>query len=306
MTRLRSTGTRGIRLVSRTGPLVLAIFFAVTACQVVHGQDAQSDLPAALETAYLPPDTSFAILLRPADLSVVDYAQPVVDAFDGHRDADFVHGDALVIDDESGDVELMWRLPFDLDFIRRIGFLSQPAVFWRRQAYEQLGPFDGRLEFVADCDYWMHAGQRHHFLKVNEFLAVERDHAATARGALSAQVWPELEEVRARYVSLSGAAHDQRVRWHARRFFFFFFFFFYRRLYSTTLLAQSFIPRGFVRGPWGATIASGHLGIQRRRLIARLVPFLGPRLVERYVSPDRFWLTPADRQEVTRLSVVRR
>ena len=34
---------------------------------------------------------------------------------------------------------------------------------------------------MADCDYWMRAGARHRFVKVNEFLAIERNHATTLR-----------------------------------------------------------------------------------------------------------------------------
>ena len=40
-----------------------------------------------------------------------------------------------------------WVLPPDPDYLRRVGFLAQPAVFWRRSAYEQLGPFDESLRY---------------------------------------------------------------------------------------------------------------------------------------------------------------
>ena len=111
--------------------------------------------------------------------------QTVVDAFARHPEADFVFGEALAIDEESGATQPYWMAPFDLDFVRREGFLPQPAVFWRRSAYESVGPFDTRYDYVADCAYWMRAGKDHKFHKVFEFLAIERNHAGTLRESLA-------------------------------------------------------------------------------------------------------------------------
>ena len=78
MTRLKSTGTRRISLVGRFGILLLVSLFVATACRDVRGQAARK----GLEATYLPSDASFAILIRPAELSKAKYAQPVVAAFD--------------------------------------------------------------------------------------------------------------------------------------------------------------------------------------------------------------------------------
>jgi glycosyltransferase involved in cell wall biosynthesis len=217
--------------------------------------------------------------------------ETVVEAFHRHPEASFVYGDILVIEEDTGSTELMWRFPFDLDFLRRTGFLSQPAVFWRRQAFEDVGPFDESLRYVADCDYWMRAGERHRFQKVDEFLAVERSHAGTLREQFGATVWPELRTVRQRYVTLDGPHHEQRMRRHRRRDRF------YRYLYLAIVLGQSLVPRAWRRGPWSRLLRSDSLRVERKRLLVRLIPWAGKRIMPTVVTPSRHWLTQAERRE---------
>jgi glycosyltransferase involved in cell wall biosynthesis len=211
----------------------------------------------------------------------------VVDAFARHTDAGFVYGDALLVDDVTGETDWRFSSPFDLDFIQRVGVLIQPTVFWRRSAFEDVGPFDERLRFVADCDYWMRAGTRHRFVRMGELLAVERNHQGTLREAESSRVWPELARVRARYVTTIGPEHERMMRRHAARSRL------YSRLFRTMLWLQVITPRAFRRGPWRRSLGSGHLVIDRRRLFALLIPRLGSRLSShRFVLPSRYWLEP--------------
>jgi hypothetical protein len=81
MAPLGSRGSRPISLAGRFGILLLAVLFVATACRVAHGQ-AKPAAWKVLETSYLPSDTSFAILVRPAELAKAKYSQPVVAAFD--------------------------------------------------------------------------------------------------------------------------------------------------------------------------------------------------------------------------------
>jgi hypothetical protein len=60
----------------------LAVIIVAGACGGAHGQGNANALPAALATSYIPPDASFALLVRPAELAVPELMQPVVDAFD--------------------------------------------------------------------------------------------------------------------------------------------------------------------------------------------------------------------------------
>jgi glycosyltransferase involved in cell wall biosynthesis len=212
--------------------------------------------------------------------------ETVVRAFRRHPYADFVFGDALSVDDATGSQELYWMLPFDLDDIRRVGFLAQPAVFWHRAAYEATGPFDERLRYVADCEYWMRAGERHRFHKVNEFLAVERNHSSTLRETGNDAVWTELRSVRSRFVDITGWQHRLRTARHRirRRL--------WQRVYWLAFLVQATVPPRLRATAWQRLLAAGGTTVERGRLLARAMPFTGKRLAGRLLAPSRHWLDP--------------
>jgi glycosyltransferase involved in cell wall biosynthesis len=216
----------------------------------------------------------------------------VVQAFERHPEADFVFGDVLAADEATGRLNLYMFPPFHLDYLRRTGFLAQPGVFWRRKAFDAEGPFDTTLRYVADCDYWMRAGVRHRFVKVNEFLAIERNHPDTLREAVGSPLWAELDHVRSRYVTQHGLRHRVRVvlyRWRTKVWV--------RACYLAMGL-QGLLPRRLRRGPWSRVMNSGHFGLSSHRLIFRSLPWLGRvKWLDRkfhgdVVAPSRFWLEP--------------
>lgn len=216
----------------------------------------------------------------------------VVDAFRRHPEAAFVFGDALAIDDRTGIQRMHFAPPFDLDYIRRVGYLAQPTVFWRRAAFESVGPFDETLRYVADCDYWMRAGSKHRFHKINEFLAVERDHPSTLREAVGSPLWAEVEAVRARYVSRTGRDNRIRTRLHGWRL--------KAWIRACTLLLgmQSLVPSAIRRGPWARFLNSSGADLSKWRLFFHAVPWLGRiRRLDRAfqgetLRPSRIWLEP--------------
>jgi glycosyltransferase involved in cell wall biosynthesis len=206
--------------------------------------------------------------LNSDDLYLPWTVELVVKAFQQNPSADFVFGDALAIDEASGRQTLYWMPPFDLDFIRRSGFLAQPTVFWRRRVFDEEGGFDESLRYVADCDYWMRMGDHRTFQKISEFLAIERNHTDTLRAATGNEVWSELDRVRSRYVSLSGEDHDRRVQAQMRRSYIWW------RFYSLGLLLQSLVPRRLRRGPWSRTLGQSTTKVSRLRLLVRALPFV--------------------------------
>jgi hypothetical protein len=120
---------------------------------------------------------------------------------------------------------------------------------------------------VADCDFWMRAGAHRRFVKVNEFLAVERNHAGTLREAVGDPLWEELQAVRSRYVSLSGERHVRLTRRYHERLVW------WGRLYALTLLLQSFVPKGLRIGPWSRALNAGAIHVNRFRFLVHALPF---------------------------------
>ena len=218
----------------------------------------------------------------------------VVDGLTRNPDADAIFGDALTIDDETGVQRASWGWPFNLDFVRRVGFLVQPTVFWRRAVYDDIGPFDDSLRYVADCDYWMRAGSSHTFRKINEFLAVERDHKATFRAAGREELLDELRRVRSRYVTLSGAEHRRAVTRHAIRIRLLY------RAYWILLSVQSMLPVRARRASWRRLLDSDTTTINIRRVAGLFVPRRGPGFGSTLIRPSRFWLEPGGTRDAPR------
>lgn len=225
--------------------------------------------------------------LNSDDLYLPWTVEAVVEAFERYPEADFIYGDALAVDEATGTTEPYWMMPFHLDFVRRFGYLTQPAVFWRRRAYESVGPFDTSLRYLADCEYWMRAGGAHRFQKIHEFLAVERNHTGTLRQSLASEVEAEISQLRGRYVRLSGDRHERMLRWHHIRGRYHF------RLYTLGLLLQSLVPTRVRRGPWRRMLAAG-LRFSRSRAFVSLLPRTGRRVAgDKIFSPATRWLHQA-------------
>lgn len=211
----------------------------------------------------------------------------VVDTFRRHPEIDVVFGEVIDIDDATGTQKFAWALPFDLDYLRRSGYMWQPAVFWRRRVLEREGGFDETLRFVADLEYWLRlGGSSHRFRKVFEFLAVARYHPATLSLMHRPKVLRELDGIRLRHAPRGRAGHRWLARLDGLRRPF------WTRVYWLSYVAQSLLPVRFRRGPWARLLTSGHTSISYLSLLLRPIPGLGRRVAGPLIRPSRYWLHP--------------
>jgi GT2 family glycosyltransferase len=93
-----------------------------------------------------------------------------------------VYGDANHIDEIDAFIEQYPTEAWDLERLKEICFISQPAAFLRRPVVEAHGPLDLSLRYCMDYDYWFRlglAGVR--FAYLPKLLAATRlhDDAAT-------------------------------------------------------------------------------------------------------------------------------
>jgi glycosyltransferase involved in cell wall biosynthesis len=216
--------------------------------------------------------------LNSDDLYLPWTLEVVVEAFRKRPDADLVFGDLLHIDETSGIQRLVWQMPFDLDFVKRVGSLGQPAVFWRRDVYRELGGFDDSLRYVADCDFWIRAGSTHHIAKVNEVLAIDREQAGSLRQAAAAGLDEELASVRSRYVDLAGPSHVRRMRRHRLRTAL------YRRAYEAAFAVQASLPQRLRLHAWRHFLAVPGVSVSLPWLLVSQIPRIGWRYVHRVVN----------------------
>jgi glycosyltransferase involved in cell wall biosynthesis len=208
----------------------------------------------------------------------------VVRRFRDEARADFVYGDVLLWDIESGETQVHWQMPFNLDYIRRSGVLVQPSVFWRREVLDSGGLFDETLRLVADCEYWMRMGARHRFVKMNEFLAVERNHLATLRILGGDAVEAELTNVRSRYVRTRGPHNAIALAWHRLSVAFI------RRIYLIRFIraARSAGSRSAI--PWSGLLRSRMFDVSATHAVGALIPVVARLHLPKIARPKAAWL----------------
>ncbi|HLX31752.1 MAG TPA: glycosyltransferase family 2 protein [Gaiellaceae bacterium] len=203
--------------------------------------------------------------------------ESAVAALRDHPEAGFVFGDLLIVA-PSGKQRLDLHSPFRLAFLRRHAFLAQPTVFFRREVWEQAGAFDQSLQLLGDCEYWMRIGGRWPGRKINEVLALQRDHAAAKRFAEPDALAAELREIRARYPKPGPVAGAigllEAVIW--------------RRVLTLAFLARAATGRAG-KGSWPGFLGqpAARASISRLRLAATLLPVVGSRFAPGAVGRRR-------------------
>lgn len=158
--------------------------------------DTNIGLPAALNTGFaaargeLHSWTSDDNLLRPQML------RRLVETLDARPDADIVHADFTLIDENGAETGRSRVGPIDrLLFGNNIG----ACFLYRARVTEALGGYDVGLFGVEDYDFWLRAAQRFSFVTLNENLYLYRKHG----GSLTSQRGDQIQDLTARIVERS-------------------------------------------------------------------------------------------------------
>jgi glycosyltransferase involved in cell wall biosynthesis len=124
----------------------------------------------------------------------------VVAYFLSRPDWDLLYGRARYLDAEGRIIGSYPTAPYTFRRLLEDNCLCQPAVFWRARLAERIGPFDERLHYCMDYDYWLRAAQAGmHLEHVEDLLAYSRLHPAAKTLACREQMHIERLTVRARF-----------------------------------------------------------------------------------------------------------
>ncbi|MBM3210891.1 glycosyltransferase [Candidatus Poribacteria bacterium] len=189
--------------------------------------------------------------------------------FSQNKQVDLIYGDIIHLDDIKGTIELTFSPPFNLRWALIKGGLYQPAVFWSRRAYERVGGFDEQLQLCGDFEYWLRIATHVQVQKMNEFLAVDRNHLKRKIVVQSKAVEEEMSQVKENY----GLPPAHKI---GLRFIYRIYDYFWTRCYMVMFIAQYL--RGTARRTiyWPAFLGSKDLNLTSvSSLLLRLVPYLG-------------------------------
>jgi carbamoyltransferase len=139
--------------------------------------------------------------LNSDDVLRPDALRTIAEAFRRYPEADFVYGDCDLIDATGKHLIRQYSPEFNggvMVYGRSIA--SQPACFWRRSAWEDLGPLDESYNFCMDMEYWIRAVMAGcQFRLVHHPLAATRIHEGTKTSSIREQLALEHREILNRY-----------------------------------------------------------------------------------------------------------
>ena len=128
--------------------------------------------------------------------------------FRAHADAFWLTGDHSIIDAygkrTQSYVATYKRMLRSHPTFRRLAianYIVQPSTFWRRELLDEVGPFDERLRYCFDYDFWMRAISRHPLHVIDEPLSLFRVHKGSKGGSEFARQFEEEHEVLRRYTA---------------------------------------------------------------------------------------------------------
>ncbi len=139
-----------------------------------------------------------------------------VEHFRRHPQWDLVYGNADLIDADDGGLGPYPTAAYDFEHLLQNCFICQPAAFWRARIAEAVGPFDARLHYAMDLDYWLRidraGGQIAH---VPEVLAASRVYPQTKTLSARTAVYREILAVCRRHAGQAGFS-QYFAYWHHR------------------------------------------------------------------------------------------
>jgi len=85
----------------------------------------------------------------------------VGEVFASEPDLMFVWGRASYLDEAGNLVSPYLARPDAIERLADACFIAQPAAFFRRKVWEEVGPFDAALHHTMDYDYWLRIAARY-------------------------------------------------------------------------------------------------------------------------------------------------
>jgi len=144
--------------------------------------------------------------LNSDDIYLPGTLQKVADFFDRHPDCLWLFGNCRIIDDQDREIR-RWitayknrrSLKYSYERLLVENFISQPAVFMRREALEAAGPVDRELPTAMDYDLWLRLAKLGDPGYINEDLSCFRVHTRSISSRNYKRQFMEQYRIHARY-----------------------------------------------------------------------------------------------------------
>jgi glycosyltransferase involved in cell wall biosynthesis len=123
--------------------------------------------------------------LNSDDVLTPGAVRAAVETFRAHPEAALVYGDALSVDAADRPLNEMRFQPWGADELATFHIICQPAVFFRREAWERAGGLDTGYHLLLDHHLWLRVASTRRLVHVPEIWAHARQHPAAKNVALA-------------------------------------------------------------------------------------------------------------------------
>jgi glycosyltransferase involved in cell wall biosynthesis len=145
--------------------------------------------------------------LNADDIYLTGAVAMAVRAFERYPDASVIYGDADWIDERGLFIAPYPTRDFDAEALARECFICQPAAFFRRSAYEEVGGIDPSLAYTFDYDLWLRLARRYRFVRLPAKLARSRMHERNLSLRSRRKVFRETIETVSANIGYAGFGH---------------------------------------------------------------------------------------------------
>ncbi len=101
----------------------------------------------------------------------------VLRAFEQHPDAGLIYGDTLSVNAQGSVIHEPRLQQYQLKDLMTFQIINQPAVFFRREAFLEVGGMDESYRYLLDHHLWLRIAKRYPVLYLPRQLAAARFHA---------------------------------------------------------------------------------------------------------------------------------
>ena len=125
--------------------------------------------------------------LNSDDYYLPDTLSAAVKVFDENPDVVMTYGDMLAVDEYGKTINVLKYKQLTLEDLLCFQIIGQPAVFFRREAYEKISGLDTTFHFLLDHHLWIRIAQQGKILHVPQTWAAARYHAEAKNRAKAAE-----------------------------------------------------------------------------------------------------------------------
>ncbi len=156
--------------------------------------------------------------LNSDDVLLPGALERIVEAFNRHPEAEWVHGRCVIVNEADQEVRrwislykhrLARRHTFDRLLVEN--YVSQPTVFWRREVLEAVGYLDPAIPYAFDYDLWIRLARRGPPGYLEQSLACFRWYETSLSGRAFEMQLRENQAVTVRY-----AGQRRSILWRKR------------------------------------------------------------------------------------------